>query len=138
MLLTKTAHTGDINKPYLGIRIAVTPITQVVTFVMMRIMPMKMTEEERARLCVAKFRDMSDEMLSEMPGTVMVLAEKYYNSTRKLKKMAEMMIKVAEHIPTNVMIEVMAELATDMVVHGDKTVDEVIANLEAMKDEVTH
>jgi hypothetical protein len=49
MLLTKTAHTGDINKPYLGIRIAVTPITQVVTFVMMRIMPMKMTEEERSK-----------------------------------------------------------------------------------------
>ena len=98
---------------------------------------MKMTEEERSRLCVAKFRDMSDEMLSEMPGTVMGLAEKYYQSTRKLKKMSEMMIKVAEHLPKDVMIEVMAELATDMVVHGDKTMDEVVADLEAMKDEAT-
>lgn len=99
---------------------------------------MKMTEEERSRLCVAKFRDMSDEMLSEMPGTVMGLADKYHQSTRKLKKMSDMMIKVVDHIPKDVVIEVMAELATDMVVNGDKTMDEVIADLEAMKDEVVH
>ena len=97
---------------------------------------MKMTEEERSRLCVAKFRDMSDEMLSEMPGSVLELAEQFIKADRKLKKLAEMMIKVAEHIPAGIMIEVMAELATDMVAHGDKTMDEVIADLKAMKDEV--
>ena len=46
----------------------------------------KLTEEERQRLCVAKFRDMSDELLSEMPGTVMELAQKYVRTKDKLDK----------------------------------------------------
>lgn len=99
---------------------------------------MKMTEEERSRLCVAKFRDMSDEMLSEMPGTVKELAEKYYSSTRKLKKLGKVFTDISEHLPPEAMIHIMVELSAELVTSGEKTLEEVIADLEEMKQKVEH
>lgn len=97
---------------------------------------MKMTEEERSRLCVAKFRDMSDGMLSEMPGTVMELAEKYMQTLGKFRKMSEMLIKAAEHLPPLMMLEFMAEMSAHLVESGEKTMDEVLRDLEEIRSEV--
>jgi len=96
----------------------------------------KLTEEERQRLCVAKFRDMSDEMLSEMPGTVMELANKYLQTLGKFRKMSEMLIKAAEHLPPIMMLEFMAEMSAHLVESGEKTMDEVLRDLEGIKREV--
>jgi len=60
----------------------------------------KLTEEERQRLCVAKFRDMSDHMLSEMPGTVMELAEKYVRIRDKFTKTSKFLLDTLPHAPS--------------------------------------
>ena len=95
-----------------------------------------LTQEERQRICVAKFRDMSDEMLSEMPGTVMELAKKYMQTLGKFRKMSEMLIKAAEHLPPIMMLEFMAEMSAHLVESGEKTMDEVLHDLEEIRSEV--
>lgn len=95
----------------------------------------KLTEEERQRLCVAKFRDMSDEMLSEMPGSVLELAKKYHETTRKFRKMSDIFIMAADHLPSDIMIRIMVELSADRVTNGEKSLDEVIAELEGLKEQ---
>ena len=92
----------------------------------------KLTEEERARICVAKFRDMSDGMLSEMPSTVMELAQKYVRATNKLEKTSAFLMKTLEHAPVELMHHITASILADMVVHGEKEFGEVMKELEAL------
>lgn len=92
----------------------------------------KLTEEERQRLCVAKFRDMSDELLSEMPGTVMELAQKYVRTKDKFDKTSGFLMKALEFAPIDFTKHIATSVLADMVVHGEREFGEVMKELEAM------
>lgn len=94
-----------------------------------------LTQEERQRLCVAKFRDMSDHMLSEMPGTVMELAEKCVRIRDKFIKTSKFLLDTLPHAPSEMMKSIMASILADMVVHGEKSFDEVVKELEKLSEE---
>lgn len=89
-----------------------------------------MTEEERTRLCVAKFRDMPDDMLSEMPGTVMELAEKYVRMRDKFTKTSRFLMDTLPHAPSEMARHITASILADMVVHGEKDLADVMEYLE--------
>jgi hypothetical protein len=92
----------------------------------------KLTEEERQRLCVAKFRDMSDHMLSEMPGTVMELAEKYVRIRDKFTKTSKFLMDTLPHAPSEMVKHITASILADMVVHGEKDHVDVMEELEKL------
>jgi len=92
----------------------------------------KLTEEERARICVAKFRDMSDEMLSEMPGTVMKLAEKYVRTKDKFTKTSKFLMDTLPHAPSEMVQYITASILADMVMHGETDLVDVIEELEKL------
>ncbi len=80
-----------------------------------------LTTEERQRLCVAKFRDMSDDMLCEMPGTVMHLGSSYREVRRKLEVMTASFLKHAERMPLDVVKDIADDIARDMIASGAYT-----------------
>ncbi len=92
-----------------------------------------LTTDERQRICVAKFRDMPDDMLAEMPSTVLCLAKDYHEAKRKLRILEGLLMKHGKQMPGDMLADIAATLATDMVLSGQMTVAEVLEKLEKLE-----